>query len=422
MSKGKSAGQFLEFALTRSFFSLLVLFFITIATEPVQAEGYKFSQSLEAAWTLAPERASLEARRNAACARLGATQAWFPDAPSLSGNYADDRVGSNQGYRSGTLDFSTPLWLPGEPGAKAEVANLDIIRIDTEIVVLKLNLASQVLNAAAEARAAINAEAAARQRLKDATALAADLERQFKIGEVAEIDSLAAQADMENAKISVSQADAQASSAKASLQILTGTQNVPEIKVASQDKIGAGSAKTLLSRHPRLVLARRSVDAARASLTLTEITDRDSPTIGVTGTRERQMIPQPFDNYAGVKFTLPFSSPGRNIPRLASAESELVTTQTQLVLQERQLLLELEQAEIQLKAARTSLEAASRAASELEQRSGKIERAWRAGELPLIEVIRARVAAYEATITKVRNAASREVAAARVKLALGFLP
>ena len=291
------------------------------------------------------------------------------------------------------------MWLPGESEAKAEVASLDIIRIDTEIVVLKLNLASQVLNAAADARAAINAEAAARQRLKDAAALAADLERQFKIGEVAEIDSLAAQAEMENAKISVSQANAQAASAKAALQILTGSQNVPVIRVSGADQYRIRGREGIAESAPE---------------------DRSSP--GVLSMPLAQMASEPFDNYAGVKFTLPFSSPGRNIPRIANAKSNLVTTQTQLVLQERQLLLEFEQAQIQLKAARTSVEAASRAASELEQRSGKIERAWRAGELPLIEVIRARVAAYEAIITKLRNAASREVAAARVKLSLGFMP
>ena len=75
MSKGKTAEKFFTFALTRSLFSLLALLFCTIGLKPVQAGGYAFPQALEAAWTLSPERASLEARRNAACARLGATQA-----------------------------------------------------------------------------------------------------------------------------------------------------------------------------------------------------------------------------------------------------------------------------------------------------------------------------------------------------------
>jgi hypothetical protein len=80
------------------------------------------------------------------------------------------------------------------------------------------------------------------------------------------------------------------------------------------------------------------------------------------------------------------------------------------------------QSDLAAEAAQRSQEAAARAAASLDLRRGKIERAWRAGEMPLVEVIRANAMAFDADLA--RDKAGTDLAASRLRarLAQGLLP
>ena len=64
-------------------------------------------------------------------------------------------------------------------------------------------------------------------------------------------------------------------------------------------------------------------------------------------------------------------------------------------------------------------EAAFRA---LDQRRGQIERAYTAGEIPLVELVRARVGAFEADAFRARARATQNRARSRLNQALGAMP
>ncbi len=66
--------------------------------------------------------------------------------------------------------------------------------------------------------------------------------------------------------------------------------------------------------------------------------------------------------------------------------------------------------------------AAGRAAGEQERRRGMIERAWRLGEMPLIEVVRANALAFDARLAQTKSRTALDAARLRIGLANGLLP
>lgn len=164
-----------------------------------------------------------------------------------------------------------------------------------------------------------------------------------------------------------------------------------------------------------------SVASAEATLRLTRIADRDDPEVSLQGIHEKQ-VGTPWDTRFGVVVRFPFGSSARNAPRLAAAQTTLAQAQTQLVLAQRQVALGLRQAQATLQGARLSVRAAEQAAGQLDKRAGEIERAWRAGEMPLIEVTRARAAAFDAELTRNKSRTLKDAAEIRLLIASGIMP
>jgi len=94
----------------------------------------------------------------------------------------------------------------------------------------------------------------------------------------------------------------------------------------------------------------------------------------------------------------------------------------QLSLAQREVLAGVRQAEAALGGAERSSGAFERAAAELEKRRGQIERAWRMGEMPLIEVVRANALAFDAEYNRDRARSELGAARLRLRLAEGILP
>jgi len=182
-----------------------------------------------------------------------------------------------------------------------------------------------------------------------------------------------------------------------------------------------GMTAAALARHPRIAAAERSLAAAQASARQVRIENRDAPEIGVQGINEKQPGSR-WDTRFGVVLRLPFATDTRNAPRRAAAEQATTQAAVQLALTRREVLAGVRQAEAVLAGAERGTVAAARAASELERRRGQIDRAWRMGEMPLVEVVRANAVAFDAGFA--RDKALTELSAARLRLQLaeGVLP
>ncbi len=318
----------------------------------------------------------------------------------------------------------TPIWLPGEGTATEAVARADLDRVEADADSTHLSLAVAVLDTALRAITATLSADVARQRLLAAQALANDLVRGVHAGESTQSDLQAARVDAEAAQASLADAEAQRLRVRIALSVLTGLEDIPQI--TGRDIVGASASPAvpghLADSHPRVVGARRAVEAGLAAWRLTHISDRDSPEVAVIGIHEKQGFSTPYNTRFGLELRIPFATEARNTPSLAAARSTLMAAEANLMQARRQTEIEVGEAEINFAAMRTSAAASARAESQLRKRRIQIERAWHVGEMPLIEVVRAWAADFDAELVRDRSRASFGAAAMRLSLAEGRLP
>ncbi len=384
-----------------------------------------FAEAVAMAWARSPDRLALEGRGGAAAARSRAAHTLFPNAPFATAIYDDDHlVGSNKGYTTYSGSLNTPLWLPGEGTATARSAGAELAHVAAQDEAGRLLVAGQVLDAAAGLAIARNVREVAGRRLASARLLLSELHRLVRGGESAQIDEQAAAADLATAEIALSDADAQLASAGEALAVLTGTRTPPDLTPpAAMAAAAAGGVadEAAIGRNPQVAAAQRGVDAAQAELRLVRLADRDDPELGVEAIRDHQ-FGSPWDTRYGVVVRVPFASRARNLPRIALAQSTLTSAFAELTRVQRLVRLGLVQSRAQLDAARRARDAGTVAARQLAARAATIGHAWHLGEMPLIEVVRAQQASFDATLIATRAAVAADVASLRMSLAGGVVP
>ncbi len=399
--------------------------FTIAATLPAQA-GPSFSETVAAAWSRLPQRQLFEARRHSADANFRAGSALFPNAPALSGNYANDHVvGSNVGYVTAQVELSTPVWLPGEGTATQRAALAQEVASSADETAAHLALAEEVLDLATGAVLADDASHVAADRLATAQALANAAAERFRTGEASESDYLAAAAEAANARIELNDAAAKLQAARAALTATTGSSAVPDLGADASAPPGpttvAFGNDPVLPLHPKLVAEDRHVAAAEESERLVRIQNRDDPEIGVQVIDDKQPGTR-WDTRVALTFRLPFATEARNAPRRAAAEEQVTQAVVGRELARRAVLLQVTQAETRLAAARLNAQQAMVEAAALSHRQRQIRHAWLAGETPLIELVRANDVAAQAQFDA--RKAQTELASAGIglRLARGTLP
>lgn len=394
--------------------SLLAILLVHGAQARQPSRNPTFQDALNAAWARLPQRATLTARQNTAAARDLAGSALVPSAPTASGTYVNDRLaGSNYNYVTSQIGVSTPLWLPGEGTATRNLAGADSAVIDAAAVAAHHALAVQLLDLTAQATLAANSRDSAARRLRTNQALAADAARRFRVGESPESDALAAEAEAATSSIALATADAQVAAAGSALAVLTGIPAIPSLDISP---LLAASTP-----HPRIAAAERAVQYAQANARLVRIANRDDPELGLEGINEKQPGTR-WDTRFGVTLRFHFATEARNAPRRAAAKQVLTEAEVQLAQARREVTTATAQAEATLSGAERGIAAAARAAAVAEKRRGQIERAWRLGEMPLIELVRANAFAFDAALTNTRARTQRDAARLAFRLAQGTLP
>lgn len=364
-----------------------------------------------------PQRLNFAAQQAEASARYTAGGALVPNAPTATGSYVNDKItGSNYNYITSQVGVSTPVWLPGEGTATQKLAQADTASVAAAGEAAYLALAAQVLDLASQAMMAANARDVAARRLAADQALASDLARRFQVGEASQSDSLATDAEAATANMTLQNADSQLAVARLALAAVTGIDTLTRI-----DAISPGPSGNVMASHPRILAAEQAVAAARANARLVRIADRDDPELGVEGINEKQPGAR-WDTRFGVTLTFHFATEARNAPRRAAAEQVITQAEVQLALALREVALAVRQAEALIGGSERASAAAARAATELDKRRRQIERAWRAGEMPLIEVVRANALAFDAAYARDKTRTELATARQRLRLAEGIVP
>ncbi|MBV1796382.1 TolC family protein [Siccirubricoccus sp. G192] len=374
------------------------------------------AEAVEAAWQRSPEARPLAAQRAVQEARRDAAGRLFPPSPFVQGDATSDRFLSNQGFASLGLEIGTPVWLPGEGRATVRQAEAGIGELEARLGELRLAVAGLVRDAAGQVEEATLAGPPLERRAAAAGQLAAITEQRAQRGESPSADALLARGEALTAESALRDQRALLAQAQTRFAVITGLATAPSL---AEDR---SPPPRPVPEHPRLLAARRAVGTAQAALRLVEATPRDSPTIALQGRHEQSTYPERFDTRVGVVVRLPLATEARNRPRLAAAQAEVSRAEAQLALLQRELEIESRQARLGFEAAQAQLRLAEAGFRTLEQRRRQLEQAYAVGEMPLVEVIRARTAAFDSDLTRARARANQDRARARLNQALGVMP
>jgi cobalt-zinc-cadmium efflux system outer membrane protein len=373
-------------------------------------------QAVEAAWAINPEIASLAARREAIASRRVTAQSWFAGAPFVTLGHVTDQVIVNKRQRATEGEVAVPLWLPGEGTATEQVVDAELLRTDAQVAEAKLKVAGEVRDALYTVALAEGEVKLADQRVSTARELEADVARRAHGGEAAELEHDLVRGELLDAEAKARERRAELATAQVNLRSLTGL-SVPAASLNEPLAMGQD-----LDAHPRLQAATRGIQAAQAALRLAIIANRDSPEIGVVAGRNRDIRGTEYDTTVGLRLKVPFATEGRNAPRRAAAQAEVLAAQAEYAGTRRQIEAELASARQTLAAAQDQTPLIEARLQAVRQAVARLRRAYDAGEIGLTELLRARSTLYDAEAASIVNRLGVARARARVNQAAGLVP
>lgn len=394
--------------------SLLALLIAAIGT-PVSTRASELTAAFEATCLRTPEIHTLMARRAEIDAKARATEALLPGGPWATVLYRDDALTTGFGLKEYRAEFDVPIWLHGERGAALAAALTEGERIEAELAARRLVIAQRVRRAywiVAEARAKVSV---ALRRRTTAMLFVKSVRLQDTAGQAFLVDSKMADADVRDADVSVVRLNTYLEQAQIAFGILTGLQ-------APFRFSEAGTKSADPSSHPRLILRRAANKKALADEHLAWTVDRDRPSIGVFSWNVDSPGNQPNNHTIGVRARIPFAYDAINEPKRAIAAAAVVGAREELALAEREVRGEVDQAAAGLDGARKQLSALDARLSDLKAVVTLSERAQRAGQVPLNDVIRVRLTLFEAELARVTGQIAVERAQSELRQALGFEP
>lgn len=368
------------------------LAFAVAAGLPAGAAG--LSDGFENALRLSAPLRSLEAERAVLAARRDRADALFPAGAALSLGYRTDQVLRDRGLREIEGVAGAPLWLPGEARALRDSTAAEMVALEARIARERLALAGEVRTGWWVWRDAAVTRDAARDRVAAARDLERDLARQVAGGLLPQTDRLAAAAAVREAEAVHREAERAVRAAAIGFRALTGLDPVAGPAEAAPDTAPAGD--------PRINAATAAVEAGRAAERLARVRDRLNPELALQLRQERDAFREPWGTRIAVLFTLPLGHAPRQRERLATAQAVTTAGLAGVGPAERTVQGGLDRARAARDAAAALAAAAEARYAALAEQTSLFAAAWRGGELPLIELLRARATLAEADAARAR--------------------
>jgi outer membrane protein, heavy metal efflux system len=290
-----------------------------------------FAQAQHAAWqrsvaqrTLPERRAELQARRNAAAA-------WLADAPSVGLAHTTDRFGRKAGAREDELELALPLAWPARRGAAVALADGEGRSADAQVAAAQLAVAGELREAVWALRLAGSEARAASSAVADTQALADDVQRRERAGDLARTDLNQALAAVQQARAAQAEAQARLVRAQRHYEALTGLTQPP----AEPERLPA--PLPVIDTHPQWQALQAAADAAQARLNLATRDSRDAPELALAVVRERSAAGEPGSTHTRIGVRVPLGTAARNHPRITAAAAERATALAEAAVQRERL-------------------------------------------------------------------------------------
>ncbi|GEQ77500.1 hypothetical protein CTTA_4505 [Comamonas testosteroni] len=374
--------------------------------------------AVEGAWNRAVASAEAAGIFRQATAEKKASSALWAAPPSVELSHRNDRLQSNNGVRETEVALAVPLWLPGQKSAKRQASDALSSLSQLSEAEGKLRVAEVVRELHWQIAELQASQSLSKQQTSTFAAIASDVDKRVKAGDLARADALAAKGELLSAQAAQSQAETQLEAAKRQWTALTGLAQTPDATFASVES----PSPRQLAEHPELLRAEQQVDLARKRLDLVAKSNRSAPELI---TKLRQDIPGHGQGSAyslGLAVRIPFGTDERNAPLQAAALTEVDIAQRKEQVLRAQLSARIESAKAAAEASQLQLQTEREKASLLNERAKLIRASFNAGETSLPELLRAAIAAAQADYSAARQEAAFGLARARLQQAYGQLP
>lgn len=386
------------------------------------ARAESLHDAIRSAWSIDPARRSLGTDALAARKRASAARSWFPDGPVVSGLYMDDHfIGSKVGYSTYQGQISVPLWLPGQGTATEKSALADQNVASFQIKVQHLETAVRVLDLSSEG-AVLKTRIANLEKVSTVLDRTMDdVEKALRAGEVSSTDYDASVAEKEDVDGTLSETQQRLENIRADLEALTGTDTLPDLNGLDGHLLVRVRTALDPAQDPRLQLADAVLSQAKASYAVARHSYMPNPQIGVILSRQEQ-YQSPWDTQVGVEFQVPLPSEARNVPMVMKEVQAIGRAERDVAQANRTVRSEYRQLRNQLESAARILQHAQELHIHSDRRAADLEQAWRVGEIPVIEYLRARRTALAAAERYTQADVVMHAAIARMLLMSGNVP
>ena len=370
--------------------------------------------AVEAAWQRSVQSRSAAGQLDLAKANQSAASTLWAAPPSVDVSRRSDHGNESVGLRESEIGLSWPLLLPGQRSARGTAAQSELDVAENSRLLAKLRIAGEVREAAWELIARQSEQKVADAQASSLQALADDVERRVKSGDLARADALAARAEQLAATAVATDARQRLQNARSHWRLLTAVEPLTDANESAPD--------TAPARHPELALAIAASEAARNKLNLVRASRMDPPELSMRFRQETPGTGLPAQNSVAVGIRIPFGTSDRNLPREAAARSELdIARSTEERLRER-LEAEADVARAAVLSAEQQQRAEESRAELLRERARLFDKSFRAGDTSLPDLLRAATAAAQAEAGFARQQAAVGLARARLQQSIGRLP
>jgi cobalt-zinc-cadmium efflux system outer membrane protein len=384
------------------------------------------ARHLDMAVEIDAQSRALEAKFRAVSARYARAHSITPGSPYVGGTQRNNVAGNLRTFNETEVEAGMPIWLPGQRDAYESTVTSSVHEVEERLVWRRLEIAGLLRDAWWNAQRAARNVSVARKRVATAREIGADMARRVELGEAAEADALLSRNEM--------------LAAETELEQLQGAEKVARVQYAALTG-GAQPDGTLelvhpagyLDDHPALRAPLAALARAETQARLVEATPIDSPEVAIFGRQEhnRQYSTDPSQERSdqrtdsttvGVRIRIPLPTPGRNEPRRAEAEAEIVKAQAEYDRARRIIEAEIAVARTSLAAARRSEKIAAKRLAVANEQFGLARKAFQLGEVSAVDLYRVQQILLDAQRMRASAGIDVGIAESRLNQALGYAP
>lgn len=349
---------------------------------------------------------------------------------------AGQLIAANPSLRAKSVTFSSPgqmdsydmealldlpLWMPGQQGARRELAAALGKQADALIRLLYWEMAGRVREAiwtTALAQGRLRQAAAA---LESARSLESAIGKRSAAGELARMDLLVARQDTLAREVDLQAARLEYEQAMQAYTHLTGLRTLPEPMVETA-AVPQETDADPLAKHPLLLSSESAVAQARAERGRVKSDRRGNPLLSLGANQVRDGPGTETANALHLEVSIPIALPSQSAPALAGAErayTEQVTARQRARLGAE---LALQTARLDVAGAAEALDVAKRREVVTQDAYRLVRRAFDLGESELAIMLQAQERARQASLNLELRKLEQGRAAARLNQALGMVP